>query len=82
MKPSALQQNDMDKLREIVGKLEDAAAQAQAGQFNQGAAGASQAPMLPPMRIAALQRIPPASSTEGKEGPDDVVDADFTDKKK
>ncbi len=57
----AIESNNIDKLREIVGKLEDAAAQAYAASSS--SAGASNA------------------SEEGKEGPDDVVDADFTDKK-
>lgn len=63
----AIQANDIDKLREIVGHLEDAAAQAYAQ--SQGAAG--------------NQTGASASSEkkEGNEGPDDVVDADFTDKK-
>lgn len=62
----ALQSNDINKLREIVGKLEDAAAQAanyQAG--NASGASASQ----------------PQGKGEGNETADDVVDADFTDKK-
>lgn len=63
----AIQSNDINKLREIVGKLEDAAAAAssyQAGQANGTAnAGAS------------------SSTSEGNETADDVVDADFTDKK-
>ncbi len=57
----AIESNNIDKLREIVGKLEDAAAQAYAASSS--SSGASNA------------------SEEGKEGPDDVVDADFTDKK-
>ncbi len=63
----ALQSNDINKLREIVGKLEDAAAQAanyQAGQ--NGGASAQQ---------------PNGAKAEGNETADDVVDADFTDKK-
>jgi len=67
---AAIQQNDINKLREIVGKLEDAAAQAAKAQ---GATGAE--PHTNPQQEA------PKSSNEGKEGPDDVVDADFTDKK-
>ncbi len=63
----AIQSNDINKLREIVGKLEDAAAASssyQAGQANGTAnAGAS------------------SSTSEGNETADDVVDADFTDKK-
>jgi molecular chaperone DnaK len=35
----AIQSNNIDKLREVVGKLEDAANQARAGQFQQGAQG-------------------------------------------
>jgi molecular chaperone DnaK len=70
----AIQSNNMDKLREIVGKLEDAASKAQSGAF-QGGAGQQQAGANP-------NPNPNASSNEGKEGPDDVVDADFTDKKK
>ncbi len=66
----ALASNDINKIREIVGKLEDAAAQAasyQQGATNGGAnnAGASDS----------------ASKGEGNETADDVVDADFTDKK-
>ncbi len=56
----AIEANDIDKLREIVGKLEDAAAQAYSAQSSAGSTGAK---------------------AEGNEGPDDVVDADFTDKK-
>jgi len=67
---AAIQQNDINKLREIVGKLEDAAAQAAKAQ---GAAGSQ--PNGNPQQEA------PKASKEGKEGPDDVVDADFTDKK-
>ncbi len=66
----ALASNDINKIREIVGKLEDAAAQA--ASYQQGAtngsannAGASDS----------------ASKGEGNETADDVVDADFTDKK-
>lgn len=61
----AIQANDIDKLREIVGHLEDAAAQAysQAGGANANNATGSE------------------TKKEGTEGPDDVVDADFTDKK-
>ncbi len=71
----AIQSNNIDKLREIVGKLEDAANQAHAGQFQQqaGAQGAAS---------SDAGNASNASSTEGHEGPDDVVDADFTDKKK
>ncbi len=61
----AIQSNDINKLREIVGKLEDAAAAAssyQAGQANANAGASS-------------------STQEGNETADDVVDADFTDKK-
>jgi molecular chaperone DnaK len=80
---AALQQNNMDKLREIVGKLEDAAAQAQAGQFNQGAAGASQAGADASANAnSGASTNSSSSSQEGKEGPDDVVDADYSDKKK
>jgi len=69
---AAIQQNDINKLREIVGKLEDAATQAAQAQ---GATGAGPEPHANPQQEA------PKSSNEGKEGPDDVVDADFTDKK-
>ena len=61
----AIQSNDINKLREIIGKLEDAAAAAssyQAGQANANAGASS-------------------STQEGNETADDVVDADFTDKK-
>lgn len=60
----ALASNDIEKLREIVGRLEDAAAQA--GAY--AGAGASGAPTG-------------EAKPEGSETPDDVVDADFTDKK-
>ncbi len=63
----AIQANDINKLREIVGKLEDAAAQAGAYQGQSGTnpgSGANNA------------------SAEGNETADDVVDADFTDTKK
>jgi molecular chaperone DnaK len=71
----AIQSNNIDKLREIVGKLEDAANQAHSGQFQQqaGAQGAAS---------SDAGNASNESSTEGHEGPDDVVDADFTDKKK
>ncbi len=63
----ALASNDINKIREIVGKLEDAAAQAasyQGGANPNPNAGAAN-----------------SSSGEGNETADDVVDADFTDKK-
>jgi len=66
----AIASNDVNKLREIVGHLEDAAsaaAQAQAG-------GQQQQQQQPGPN--------PSSSTEGKETAEDVVDADFTDKGK
>ena len=59
----ALNAGDMDKLREIIGRLEDAAAAA--GQAGAGAGAGAQ----------------PNASSEGNETADDVVDADFTDKK-
>lgn len=59
----AIAANDIEKLREIVGRLEDAARMA--AQQQQSAAGAQNA----------------TSSGEGHETADDVVDADFTDKK-
>ncbi len=58
----AIQANDIDKLREIVGHLEDAAAAAYGASSNASNAN-------------------PGAKAEGNEGPDDVVDADFTDKK-
>ncbi len=63
----AIQANDINKLREIVGKLEDAAAQAGAyqSQTNGNASSGNN-----------------AGSNEGNETADDVVDADFTDSKK
>ncbi len=65
----AIQANDINKLREIVGKLEDAAAQAGAYQSQAGAnAGAS--------------ANGGNAGGEGNETADDVVDADFTDSKK
>ena len=66
----AIQANDINKLREIVGHLEDAAAQA---------ASASNAGANP---NASSSGEAQNDSKEGHEGPDDVVDADFTDKKK
>lgn len=71
----AIQTNDINKLREIVGKLEDAAnaAQQQAGS-NPNNAGANPG-------AAGTAGSTGSSSNEGHEGPDDVVDADFTDKK-
>lgn len=59
----AIGANDIEKLREIVGRLEDAARMA--AQQQQSAAGAQNA----------------TSTGEGHETADDVVDADFTDKK-
>ena len=75
---AAIQQNDINKLREIVGKLEDAAAAAQQAQAGQQGGAANGGPTPNDASNASAN----ASSTEGKEGPDDVVDADFTDKKK
>ena len=60
----AIQADDINKLREIVGHLEDAAAQA--ANFSQANAGNAQAN---------------PNNAEGHESADDVVDADFTDKK-
>lgn len=59
----AIAANDIEKLREIVGRLEDATRMA--AQQQQSAAGAQNA----------------TSTGEGHETADDVVDADFTDKK-
>lgn len=59
----AIAANDIEKLREIVGRLEDAARMA--AQQQQSAADAQNA----------------TSTGEGHETADDVVDADFTDKK-
>jgi molecular chaperone DnaK len=76
----AIQSNDINKLREIVGRLEDAANKAQSAQAsgsygpNPGAASGAGA--------SSAQETAPKGSASGKEGPDDVVDADFTDKKK
>jgi molecular chaperone DnaK len=70
----AIESNNIDKLREVVGKLEDAANQARAGQFQQGAQQQN--------AQGTSEQANSSSSTEGHEGPDDVVDADFTDKKK
>jgi molecular chaperone DnaK len=69
----AIASNNTDKLREIVGKLEDAAAKAQSGNYQQqaGAQSSQQA-----------QGNPSEEKKEGQENADDVVDADFTDKKK
>lgn len=60
----AIQADDINKLREIVGHLEDAAAQA--ANYSQANAGNAQAN---------------PNNAEGHESADDVVDADFTDKK-
>ena len=76
----AIQSNDINKLREIVGRLEDAANKAQnvqaSGSYgpNPGAASGAGA--------SSAQETAPKGPASGKEGPDDVVDADFTDKKK
>lgn len=59
----AIAANDIEKLREIVGRLEDSVRMA--AQQQQSAAGAQNA----------------TSTGEGHETADDVVDADFTDKK-
>ncbi len=67
----AIQSNNTEKLREIVGKLEDAAAQAQSGAYQQQANQQQQS-----------QANPSGEKKEGTENADDVVDADFTDKKK
>ncbi len=62
---AAIQNDNIDKLREIVGKLEDAANAANAYQQQQNAAGAN-----------------PTGNDNGSTNNDqDVVDADFTDKK-
>ena len=60
----AIQANDINKLREIVGRLEDAAAAAYQQQQQAGA-----------------QPNADAGKKEGNETADDVVDADFTDRK-
>ncbi len=65
----AIQANDINKLREIVGKLEDAAAQAGAYQSQTGAS-------------AGASANGGNAGGEGNETADDVVDADFTDSKK
>ena len=59
----AIESDNIDKLREIVGRLEDMAAQA----ASMGASG------------AAAQDAP--KTEDGNQTADDVVDADFTDKK-
>ncbi|MBQ2494133.1 MAG: hypothetical protein II520_02730, partial [Bacilli bacterium] len=59
----AIESDNIEKLREIVGRLEDAAAAAAKAQGQQ--AGPN----------------PTEGQPEGNEGPDDVVDADFTDAK-
>ena len=61
----AIQANDINKLREIVGHLEDAAAAAYQQQQQQ----------------AGAQPNADAGKKEGTETADDVVDADFTDSK-
>ena len=60
----AIQSDNIEKLREIVGRLEDAAAAAAKAQGANGAGPQDAGP-----------------APEGNEGPDDVVDADFTDSK-
>lgn len=70
----AIQANDINKLREIVGHLEDATAQAASAQ--NGGANPNANPN------ASSSGEAQNDSKEGHEGPDDVVDADFTDKKK
>jgi molecular chaperone DnaK len=75
---AAIQQNDINKLREIVGKLEDAAAAAAQAQGAQAGANPNPNPNPNPEEGATTG----TTGKEGKEGPDDVVDADFTDKKK
>ena len=72
---AAIQSNDINKLREIVGHLEDAAAQAQQAQ-----AGANSNPGANPNPDQASGSAD--TSKEGHESADDVVDADFTDKNK
>ena len=62
----AIQANDIDKLREIVGRLEDAAAMAAQQQGQAGQAGA--------------QGNPQDQGQQGAPQDDNVVDADFTDK--
>ena len=64
----AIQSDDINKLREIVGHLEDAAAQA--AQYSQGA-GAG----------AGTTGANTNTSNSANTSADDVVDADFTDKK-
>ena len=66
----ALNAGDMDKLREIIGRLEDAAAMAS----QQGGAGAQGQPNGGAYNAGG--------KGEGNETADDVVDADFTDSKK
>ena len=63
----AIQANDIDKLREIVGRLEDAAAQAYQQQQQQANQQANPNPEQP--------------QDNGNKANDDVVDADFTDSK-
>jgi len=65
----AIASNDTNKLREIVGHLEDAASAAAQAQAGAGAQKQQETPK-------------DTSSAEGKETADDVVDADFTDKGK
>lgn len=65
----AIQSDDINKLREIVGHLEDAAAQA--AQYGQGANA----------NASASANGNANSSSNANTSADDVVDADFTDKK-
>ena len=65
----ALASNDIEKLREIVGRLEDAASQA---YQSYGASGTEQS--------APSSEQASESASDSGNNPDDVVDADFTDK--
>ena len=65
----ALTSNDIEKLREIVGRLEDAASQA---YQSYGASGTEQS--------APSSEQASESASDSGNNPDDVVDADFTDK--
>ena len=61
---AAIQNDNIDKLREIVGRLEDAANAAQSAQYSQQANSAET-----------------GNSKASDDNDQDVVDADFTDKK-
>jgi hypothetical protein len=66
----------------IVGKLEDAARKPGSAAQQGGRARAPNSPNGANSVKRASNEFRSTLRSEGKEGPDDVVDADFTDKKK